>query len=155
MHGFGRRCRLYTNSCIINSQWVWYVSRVKKDNYFIFRVLQCSSMDNFQEEPYPPTPYLLHQFVLYVIWTFVRSRVLFVVCKHVQNDAIKYIRTSVTRTCSGPWKFVRDIGSSSHWGLIMTPGQEANEHDLGKSFRYSAQNSMLSVLIRITSMRRF
>ena len=25
----------------------------------------------------------------------------------------------------GPWEFVRDMGSSSHWGLIMALGQEA------------------------------
>ena len=28
----------------------------------------------------------------------------------------KYSRTSMTRTSLGPWKFVRDMGSSSHWG---------------------------------------
>ena len=27
----------------------------------------------------------------------------------------------------GPWKIVRDKGSSSHQGLIMVPGQEAND----------------------------
>ena len=28
-------------------------------------------------------------------------------------------KTSMARTCLGPWKFIRDMGSSSHWGLIM------------------------------------
>ena len=28
----------------------------------------------------------------------------------------KYSRTSMARTSSGPWKFVRDMGSSCHWG---------------------------------------
>ena len=32
----------------------------------------------------------------------------------------------MARTSLGPWKFVRDMGSSSHWGLIMAQGQEAN-----------------------------
>ena len=36
----------------------------------------------------------------------------------------------------------------------MAPGQEANSN-LGKDFRFSITYCMLSVLIRITSMRRF
>ena len=35
----------------------------------------------------------------------------------------KYSRTSMAQTSFGPWKFVRDMGSSGHWGLIITPGQ--------------------------------
>ena len=31
----------------------------------------------------------------------------------------------------GPWKFVRGMGSSSHWGQIIAPGQEANDDNLG------------------------
>ena len=31
---------------------------------------------------------------------------------------INYSRTSMARTSLGPWKFVRDMGSSSHCGLI-------------------------------------
>ena len=38
----------------------------------------------------------------------------------------KYNRTSMARTSLGPWKFVRDMGSSSFWGLILALGQEAN-----------------------------
>ena len=45
----------------------------------------------------------------------------------------------MARTSLGPWKFVRDMGSSSHWGLIMTPVQEANSDNLEKSFRFSTQ----------------
>ena len=37
-----------------------------------------------------------------------------------------YSRTSVARTPLGPWKLVRDRGSSSQWGLIIAPGQELN-----------------------------
>ena len=37
----------------------------------------------------------------------------------------------------------------------MVPGQEANSDNLGKSFDFLYNNSMLSVLIRIASMRRF
>ena len=36
-----------------------------------------------------------------------------------------YSRTSMARTPLGPWKLVRDRGSSSQWGLIIAPGQEA------------------------------
>ena len=50
-----------------------------------------------------------------------------------------YSRILVTWTSLGPWRFVRGIDSSSHWGLIMTPGQEANCDSLGKSFRPSTQ----------------
>ena len=32
----------------------------------------------------------------------------------VQEGKKKYSRTSMARTSSGPWKFVRDMGSSSH-----------------------------------------
>ena len=31
------------------------------------------------------------------------------------------------------WKFVLDMGSLSHWGLIIAPGQEANGDNLGMS----------------------
>ena len=37
----------------------------------------------------------------------------------------------------------------------MVPSQEANGHNLEILFRFSTQNCMLSVLIRIASMRRF
>ena len=33
----------------------------------------------------------------------------------------------------------RDMGSSSHWGLIMAHGQEANGDKLGNFFRSSIQ----------------
>ena len=44
---------------------------------------------------------------------------------------IPYSRTSMARTSLRPWKFVRDMGSSSHWGLIMAPAQKANSDNLG------------------------
>ena len=53
----------------------------------------------------------------------------------------------------GTIKNVRDIGSSSHWGLTMVPGQEANSDNLGILFYFRHNNCMLSVLIRIASMR--
>ena len=36
-----------------------------------------------------------------------------------------YSRTSMARTPLGPWKLVRDRGSSSEWKLIIALGQEA------------------------------
>ena len=45
----------------------------------------------------------------------------------------------MARTSLGPWKFVRAMGSSSQLGLIMAPAQEANNDNLGKSFRFSTQ----------------
>ena len=38
----------------------------------------------------------------------------------------------MARTSLGPWKFIRDMGSSSHWGLIMAPGQEVYGDYLGE-----------------------
>ena len=37
----------------------------------------------------------------------------------------------MARASLGPWIFVLDIGSSSHSGLIIAPGQEANGDNLG------------------------
>ena len=48
-----------------------------------------------------------------------------------------------------------DMGSSSHWGLIMAPGQEANDDNLGVYFDLLYNNCMLSLLIRIALMRQF
>ena len=47
---------------------------------------------------------------------------------------IMYSQTSMARTSLGPWKFVRNMDSLSHWGLIMTPGQKANADNLGICF---------------------
>ena len=41
-----------------------------------------------------------------------------------QSKSTIYSRTSVARTPLGPWKLVRERGSSSEWGLIKAPGQE-------------------------------
>ena len=51
----------------------------------------------------------------------------------LNNWGLKYIHI-MARTSFGPWKFVRDMGSSSHWGLIMTPVQEAKSDNLGFFF---------------------
>ena len=50
-----------------------------------------------------------------------------------------YSRTSMAQTTLGPWKFVPDMGSSSHCGLIVTLGREANDDNLENSFRSSRQ----------------
>ena len=72
--------------------------------------------------------------------------------RHTTQQAC-YSRTSMARTSLGPWKFVRDMGSSSHWGLIMAPVQEANSDNLGKYFQFSTQ--WFYVECRIASMRQF
>ena len=43
----------------------------------------------------------------------------------------------MARTALGPWKFIRDMGSASHRGLIMASGQEANNDNLGEIFSIS------------------
>ena len=48
-----------------------------------------------------------------------------------------YSRTSVTRTSVGPQKFVLDMASSSHSGLIIAPVQESKGDSSGMSFRFS------------------
>ena len=50
-----------------------------------------------------------------------------------------YSQTSMARTSLGPYTFVRDMGSSSHWWLFMAPGQEAKSDNIGKSFQFSTQ----------------
>ena len=84
----------------------------------------------------------------------------------------KVSQTSMARTSLEPWKFVREMGSSSQWDLIMAPGRETNGDiygnvfDLqqnngmlcdiyGNVFDLQQNNGMLCVLIRIASMRRF
>ena len=61
----------------------------------------------------------------------------------------------MARTSLGPWKFIRDMGSSNHCGLIMTQGQKANGDNLGRLLDLLYNNDTLSVLIRIASIRRF
>ena len=71
---------------------------------------------------------------------FSTSQVAYATCTSLIHICFpEYSRTSMARTPLGPWKFVRDMGSSSHWGLIMAPGQEANSDNLGKSFWFSTQ----------------
>ena len=55
------------------------------------------------------------------------------------RELTTYSGTSMARIALGPWKFVRDMGCSSHWGLIIAPGQKADGNNLGKSFRFSTQ----------------
>ena len=42
--------------------------------------------------------------------------------KNSALSGIMYSRTSVAQTSLGQWKFVGDMGSSSHCGLIIAPG---------------------------------
>ena len=62
-----------------------------------------------------------------------------------------YSRTSIARKS---WKSVLEMGSSSHWGLIIVPGKEAYGANR-ISFHSFKNNGMLSVFIRIASIRRF
>ena len=47
----------------------------------------------------------------------------------------------MTQKSLGAWKFVLDMGSSSHWGVSLSarsvPGQEADGVNLGIPFRSS------------------
>ena len=47
---------------------------------------------------------------------------------------IKVHPTSMAETSLRPWESVLEIGSLSHWGLIIMPSQEANKSNLGRSF---------------------
>ena len=58
----------------------------------------------------------------------------------------------MARTSLGPWKFIQDMGSSNHWGLIMVAGKEANGDNLGSLFDLY-NNGMFGVLIRMALMR--
>ena len=47
------------------------------------------------------------------------------------------------------------MGSLSNWGLIIAPGQEANGDNLSMSLWSSTKTDMLSVLMRVASIRWF
>ena len=53
--------------------------------------------------------------------------------KYCDKSNVTYSKTSFV-----PWKFIRDMGSSSQCALIMAPVQEANDDNLG-IFRSSRQ----------------
>ena len=38
---------------------------------------------------------------------------------------------------------IGEMGSLSHWGLIMATGNEANSDNLGKCFRFSTQYEVI------------
>ena len=63
--------------------------------------------------------------------------------KCTSSDAARITRTAVKlQWLEHLWdhgNFFRGTGSSSHWGLIMTPGQKANGDNLGNVFRSSRQ----------------
>ena len=64
--------------------------------------------------------------------------------KHVFERRGPFIRrTSMARICLGPRKLVPDMGSSSHWELIIAAGQEVNRDNLRMSLelpRWSVSN---------------
>ena len=65
-------------------------------------------------------------------------------------------QTSMARTSLLPWKLVRDMGGSSHWGSIMVPGPETDGDSLGSLLDRLYKSCISSVLIRIAFMiRRF
>ena len=45
-----------------------------------------------------------------------------------------FSKTSVARTSLGPWNSISDLGSSSHSGLMMAPGQKASCNNPGYYF---------------------
>ena len=51
------------------------------------------------------------------------------------HTKVKYSLNSMAPTSLGTRKFVLDMGSSSHWGLIIVPGQVANVDNSGVSFQ--------------------
>ena len=53
-------------------------------------------------------------------------------------------RYTIVRTSLGPRKFVLDIGSSRHCGLIIAPGREANGGNLGAVF------AIYEILVRLS-----
>ena len=66
-----------------------------------------------------------------------------------------HFKASVAQISLGPWKFIQDMVSSSQWGLIMAPGQETNDHNLGTFFNLLDNNGMLRVLISLASTKWF
>ena len=50
-----------------------------------------------------------------------------------------YSKTSMAGSSLGPCIFIRDLGNSSHCGLIEALCQEANDDNIRKSFLSSIQ----------------
>ena len=46
-----------------------------------------------------------------------------------------YSRPLMAQTSLGLWKFILEMVISSHRGLIIAPGEEANGHNLGMYFQ--------------------
>ena len=66
-----------------------------------------------------------------------------------------YSRTSMARTHLGPWKIVRDMGSSIQKELSMVPVRK-HMAIFRKVFSiFYTDNGILSALIRIASTKRF
>ena len=64
-----------------------------------------------------------------------------------------YSQNSIARTSFGPWKFILDIGSSSHGGFIIAQGQEANGDNLGMYFP-SCINNGTCMSVKRTGLNR-
>ena len=79
--------------------------------------------------------------VYVVCWIFLQTFQTYfcIQANSVDPDQTAYSRTSMARTSLGPSKIVWDMGSASHWGLFMVPGQETDGDNLGKFFRSSKQ----------------
>ena len=73
----------------------------------------------------------------------------------ISSPFFVYSLTSMAQTSSVPWKFIQDMGSLSHYGLIIALGQEANSDNLGKFYDFLHNNCMLSALIRTAMVRQF
>ena len=54
--------------------------------------------------------------------------------QNVYLSPVNYNQTSLIGTSSGPYKIVLDMSISSHLGLIIMSGQEANAYNLGIYF---------------------
>ena len=117
--------------CLIPVNWIWrFLSQIVEEktenyqNFFIIKFLQAHrQISSFEMVRFFSVQYILHRnSCKQSVLTLIRRREGGVSAGFV---LIIYSRTSMARTPLGPWKLVRDRGSSSQWGLIIAPGQEA------------------------------
>ena len=64
------------------------------------------------------------------------------------------VQSSIARTPFGIIDFVQDMGSSSHWDLIIVPGQDANDDDITKTYLYNFDSLKTPLLYSKTGVYR-
>ena len=114
--------------------WIWICAsvhfRLARPNYSYSRCIHRCQLNAKDESSFLKVLWLFQTFILDPLKTQMQSN-------------------CMTKTSLGPWKLVLNMGSSSHWELIIARCQEANSDNLGMPFLSSIKLWCICVLIRI------